>query len=846
MSTSTRLPDEANLALNELRSRIRSYVFWEGIASVTVIIGLIFWSTFLFDWLYFQFRYLELPKWFRATLLVAGIVLIAAGAFSWLVLRAYRGFRTKSLALVLERRFPELDDRLITAVEAAEGLVEVNSPVTEAMLKRTVADVARTTKQLDLGSVFDSRPLRRIATIAVVLFASILGLAVVDSAAMERWVAGYIGLRDGYWPRETELLVRVVVQPGDRLRDFVDGHYRHPKGGDLTLAIEVPKGKKSPSRIRLDNHMGRGLNQVYLTAVSDGVFRHTFVGLIEDSRIWISGGDFSHARPYVVEVVPPPEVKQITLQSLFPEYTGLNRSENGAVQRTPVELKGSHVSLPMQTDFLMNVVTNKPLRHARLEGDAGLDRWEIELTADRSGSVAARMMLKARDEHPQVKFNLPPLPPSFNEGGSVEAHTAFSIPFVMDANDGVRVPELLRTADKLGQTITYPLPLPPDSLLRMTLEDSDGIASLVPVRFTINAIVDQPPLVESKLRGIGTSITRKARIPVVGSITDDYGIMAARFEFRVDDATNWQPREFAVQPVDSPREFILRRSEKEAFERFDIQPLDLSIKQRVTLAVTAVDGCTIPGAAPATSNTLGAGDTEPQVADAETAHKAQGLKFVFTIIPDEELLSMLYARELGLRRRVEQVIAEARAALKDLQTQQEKMAEWSSLKTANVSADDERVRIISQGMNATADRSLHAVRKNAVEIAGVESSFAEIREELINNAVETPAMLERIDDKILEPLKSINSKDFPDADGALGLFKLALDKNSDPKPSLETSIDQTTELIQNLERVLGEMAELARFDAVLEDLKKMIQSEMELNETTKRKLKEKAIKALQE
>ena len=322
MTSFNHLSSETISVLDDLRKRIRSYLFWEGIALVVAILGFTFWFSFAIDWAYFRVSHLELPRWFRASVLIVGIGLITAGAFSWIVLRLFRSFRTKSLALVLERRFPELDDRLITAVEAAEGLVSTDSPVTSAMLQRTVTDAARTIKQLDLGSVFDSQPLRRASIVAVGLVASILGLMVVDSAAMERWVAGYLNLRDGYWPRETELIVRVVVQPGDQLRDFVDGRYRHPKGGDLTLDIEVPKGKAPPQRIRLDSRMGRGLTQVYLTPSSDQSFRHTFVGLIEDARIWVSGGDYSHARPYQIEVVPPPEVKQIVLNSLYPDYTG--------------------------------------------------------------------------------------------------------------------------------------------------------------------------------------------------------------------------------------------------------------------------------------------------------------------------------------------------------------------------------------------------------------------------------------------------------------------------------------------------------------------------------------------
>ena len=137
------------------------------------------------------------------------------------------------------------------------------------------------------------------------------------------------------------------------------------------------------------------------------------------------------------------------------------------------------------------------------------------------------------------------------------------------------------------------------------------------------------------------------------------------------------------------------------------------------------------------------------------------------------------------------------------------------------------------------------VRKNAIETAGVESAFAEIREELINNASDTPARLERLDVKILAPLNVINTKNFPNLDGALGLFRLALEKETDPTVPLETSIDEMTTLIERLEAILGEMAEMARFDAVLEDLKKTIKAEMDLLEETKRKRKEKAIKALE-
>ena len=197
---------------------------------------------------------------------------------------------------------------------------------------------------------------------------------------------------------------------------------------------------------------------------------------------------------------------------------------------------------------------------------------------------------------------------------------------------------------------------------------------------------------------------------------------------------------------------------------------------------------------------------------------------------------------------MEQIISEGKSTLKELQTQFEKLKESNRQKSENAAAttaaSDELTKGLSLGLNAAADRSLHGVRKNAIETAGVETAFAEIREELINNAADTPAMLERLEVRILARLNAINTRNFPNVDGALGLFRLALDKNIDPTVSLETSIDETEALIERLEAVLSEMAEMAKFDAIPEELKRLIKAELELLEETKRKRKEKAIRAL--
>ena len=825
------LPPEAVSVLDRLRSRIRSYVLFEGIALVVVVLGALFWGSFLVDWGYFQLSRLELPRWFRATVLVGGICLIAAGVVSWIGLRLFRAFRTKALALVLERRFPELDDRLITAVEAAESHERDASPITSAMLRQTIVEAARTASGLDLGSVFDRKPLRRAVVTASVLVASILGLAVTNGAAMERWVAGYLGLRDGYWPRETELIVKVIVQPGDRVREFTDGRYKHPKGSDLSLQIEVAPGKKAPEQVRLDARLanGRGNVRAYLTRVGDQAFRHTLAGLLDDADIWVTGGDFTNARPYRVQVVQPPEVSSVALHCLYPEYTGMNERVEGKAVRAKQQVNGAQTSLPLATDFVLDLTANKALSHVRIEGDAGADRWEIELRAPHSSNGPASVSrpewppetiaLKSQDGRPEIRV---PFVAAASQAIWSSTHDAVALPFVLAPDGATSLPEKIRAAAESKQPLEFPLPLPPDAMIRISLEDTDQIQSTAPAKFTINGIVDQPPLVTTELKGIGSSITRKARIPIAGMLTDDYGVVSARFDYKVDDAETWSPREFQTSPPRSLREFALRRAEEEPFERFDVLPLDLSIKQRLTLAVSALDGCNVG-----------------------EAHRALGQKYVFNIVSEEELLSMLYVREINIRKRFEQIITEMKQTREVLGKARGQADEAATLKKGGAKPDDEKLATLTLGLSSAADRSLQAVRKNSVETAGVETSFADIREELVNNAADTPLLLERLDGKIIGPLRRINTKDFPNADSSLGLFKLALEKNTDPTGSMDEATDTLDSMIEKMELILTEMRELAKFHEVVEQLKANIKAQQDLLEETKRKRKENAIKALE-
>ena len=164
------LPPEVDESLAKLKSRIRQYVLWEGLAFAIVAIGLFFWLSLGFDQAVFSVRRLEPPRGVRVAfdlVLLGGVVAIT---LVLIVFRVFRSFGTKSLALLLERRFPELNDRLVTAIELTDQANGGRQPpgqsaLTSAMLDRTVIEAAEMLKRVNVESVFDRAPLRRVLKI---------------------------------------------------------------------------------------------------------------------------------------------------------------------------------------------------------------------------------------------------------------------------------------------------------------------------------------------------------------------------------------------------------------------------------------------------------------------------------------------------------------------------------------------------------------------------------------------------------------------------------------------------------------------------------------------------------
>ncbi|MFN8854046.1 MAG: hypothetical protein ACK50P_00650 [Planctomycetaceae bacterium] len=810
MTGSSGLRQEVLQVLNELRSRIRRYVFLEGLALVLCTVGLAFWISLLFDYLF------EMPQGLRRVLMVLAATATAA-AFLWYVfLRVIRSLRHRSLALVLERRFPELNERLITAVELAEN-PDAGPPLTQAMLGETVREARGVLERLNLGDVFNRAPLWRAFAVAAGLGVSIAGFRWACGEVFDTWFRRNLLFADDYYRRETDLKILVLADPGERPVEFRNGVYKHPRGADLALAVEsvppsvVPREVQYQYRALEASAAGDG----FMTKVGDRLFRQKLSGLKDTIELRIRGGDFRTRQPLLVEVVDPPQIDGIALQALYPTYTGTNEldTDGKTPLRSRVDVLGAQVSLPAGTDVVLEARVNKPLQSVRLQAD------QLELQLTREG--AAFRPADSSAETPYRPLGLP-VPPVSEDGLS------FRLPLLLTGQAEARA------LDERGEPV-LPLRLPSDALLRFWLLDTDDIQSSEPARLTISSIPDQPPQVDVRLKGIGTSITRQATVPLVGQIRDaeestqvygvldDYGVVQAQFEYRIEGGAAAPTEEFRSRPFVEPAG---GRKELPVAERFNVLDLDLAVGQKLVLKVTARDGDTLTG---------------PHISSSPT--------YAFQIVSDDELIALVAVKELNIRRRFEQILEEVRNTRKDLLLNRTKMDEARPLRAKaqelRTRDEAERLAILETAALTSVDRGTSGIRKNHNETQSIEEEFRDVRDELANNAIpDVRPILERIDTGIVGPLHEVNTVDFDNCDDLLVKLREALEEQQDPLPPFEAAADELGAVIAKLEKVLAQMLKNEDYNKVLDMLRTVIRGQEELKKQTEVERKKRLIEGL--
>ena len=149
---------------------------------------------------------------------------------------------------------------------------------------------------------------------------------------------------------------------------------------------------------------------------------------------------------------------------------------------------------------------------------------------------------------------------------SAEPVTRVDIELITGTADPVIVPAQLEAA---GTTAAIELPVTQTTTVRVLLTDSHQLTNPDPVRTTITAVPDLPPVVALTFPQRDVAATRFARWPLRFSAKDDHGLDEVAIRWQPEDATG-EPQTIPLGKLDGALQTA--REEKLELSRFNASP----------------------------------------------------------------------------------------------------------------------------------------------------------------------------------------------------------------------------------------------------------------------------------
>jgi hypothetical protein len=352
-SLTTRVPKTVSRKVSTLRWLVRAYVGLEGLAATIIAAGVAFWLALAIDWLFEPS-----PGW-RIVMWCVAIAGIAHFAWHWFAARFFARLTDSNLALLLERAFPQIEQSLVTTLQASRR-GNVLSPQQNELLTITSKTASDRLQHIRLGRVFRYGPLLWKLLVAGALIASVIVFATTKSTAYDFWLSR-MRLTNELWPRRVQLSLVGF--------DEVDGHRVMNVARDDDFQLEVlaslAQGHQSPSQVEIryelaDGRRGRDSLTQIGTAIAgqddSQKYRYEFKNLAADISFDIVGGD-DRIRDLRLHVVERPQITRTSLACEFPGYLGWSP------QTLPFN---GRAEVPYGTNAICQVEANKPLQSIKI------------------------------------------------------------------------------------------------------------------------------------------------------------------------------------------------------------------------------------------------------------------------------------------------------------------------------------------------------------------------------------------------------------------------------------------------------------------------------------------------
>ena len=229
-----RLTSRINDLLAGVRQQIRRYVWLEGIAVAITWLVAVYWIAFALDFLPVRLGANEMPKSARTMLLMISACAVLFVLYRWILRRAWAQLADRSVALLIERKFPEFQDSLVTAVELEKD--DSDDPVHRELLRRAQEKADRHAASIDTDRIFNYWPLRRAFILCGSAVVSVLVFAAFAWPIFSLSLARLYGLTNRTYVRQTYL----------EMQDFADSQITVARGSDVLLRVLADADRRQP------------------------------------------------------------------------------------------------------------------------------------------------------------------------------------------------------------------------------------------------------------------------------------------------------------------------------------------------------------------------------------------------------------------------------------------------------------------------------------------------------------------------------------------------------------------------------------------------------------------------
>jgi uncharacterized small protein (DUF1192 family) len=285
--------------------------------------------------------------------------------------------RDVDLALLVQRRFPSLGDRLLSAVEFLHVARDDPAAGSTALRQAMVAATTAETERLDFSAVLDRRPTAW-AVAALAAACLLAGACVVlDPSASRIAVARLINpFGTAAWPQMNHLAIRRPVE-------------RVARGRVFRIEVIDAQGARLPSEVRVhyrfDAPDAEAVEEIERLRYVEGAMTARRENVLRPFSYRVEGGDDQSMPWRDVEVVEPPTIETASARLIPPAYTGwppMRAKRNiRALEGTRVEMAAA-AAKPLKSAVLC--LEDGARIPAQLAGDG--KQLNVAFTVEKSGS----------------------------------------------------------------------------------------------------------------------------------------------------------------------------------------------------------------------------------------------------------------------------------------------------------------------------------------------------------------------------------------------------------------------------------------------------------------------------